>query len=139
MSLSEDRTIAPEIQQAQIVRSQHGLALAPILPMLFVGGVCCGLSVLYAGKTVAAWLNGTQYHSVDGIDQILSIFVTLFISVCGVLSFIFIREQMIDRPSGHPVRGQSLLVFAMILCGASGCLSVLGILVSWFGVSGGDS
>ena len=127
--------------QRQSLRLRSGVTIFPDIEIVLVAMFMCFINVYWAYVTIKSWCVGTSNPLVaDGfVDQILTIFIFLFISSIGVCFGKLLLFKMTEHPSGYPVRGHSIVTVLIWICGTACAITIAGIVSSWFGMSGATS
>ncbi len=127
--------------EKQLPRTRRGMTIFPGIKLVLLVVVLYFMNMAYAFVTLKSWLIGSQNQLLSGdlVDQIGNLVIVLFIGSGGVFAGILLYLKMIENPSGRPIRGYSMVKLSVWLCGLSSFVNVVGIVGSWFGLTGVNS
>lgn len=103
--------------------------------LALLGAVCIFLSVTWAFETIRYWFTGLEdsRHNVDGL------IVVVFVCAMGMFMAALFRDRMINQPNNKPIRGNTLVLVLIWICGISGVVSTIGETLDWLGLTGGSA
>ena len=114
------------------------MTIFPGIKLVLIVAAIYLLNMAAAFVTLKSWLIGSQNQLLSGdlVDLIASLFIFLFIGSGGVYVGILLYLKMVEHPSGRPNRGCSMVKFSVWICGISGCINIIGVVISWFDLTG---
>ena len=132
---------ACHLSEERVRVARKGFALFPdsIVFLLFM--FLCVLLMWAAVQGIMHLVFGLVQQDVPGdiFELLLRIVILLFFSTGCLVLGLNVSDRMVDHPSGYPTPGHTFIRFFMWLSVFAGLFSLVHLIVSWFGMSGGES